>query len=89
VLTRFVDRSRVTIEELRQAIDDDDAAGAALLAHRLKGNSVLVGALRLGAGAGRVYELAVEHRLADARGLVAELGPTLELTATQFNVPVG
>ncbi|MCG2582983.1 PAS domain-containing hybrid sensor histidine kinase/response regulator [Massilia sp. TS11] len=81
LLAIFLDNAAVTITAMQEAAAQNDHASIRALGHRLKSSARAVGAMRL-AGLCARLELGADS-LAEARTLIDDLGPLLQLMQTQ------
>lgn len=72
-LSRFESVIQTSLEELEAAIDGTDAAEITRIAHRLKGASANVSALRLQAHAAEIEKLASAQKLDEVSGCLKQL----------------
>lgn len=82
VVPVFGDEAVVRVEELSEAVAGGDAEAVARLAHRLRGSSAAVGAVRVSSLCSRVEQAAQERRLDSASELVEVLEAELELAVS-------
>lgn len=82
VLQDFLSQSRIDFQQLQQAREQRDAEAAALIAHRMKGASRIVGARGVVAVCERMEAAARRGKMAELGAAAAELGEGLdEITA--------
>lgn len=81
----FLEQCRDKVDQLAAAVATDDCAGAARLAHGLKGSSASVGAQQLAEVSDRLCQAARGDRLEGGEALQAELERTFEVTRIAFS----
>jgi HPt (histidine-containing phosphotransfer) domain-containing protein len=89
IVALFRTRARTAIHEITEAIEADEPAAAARLAHGLKGSSAVVGAVALAAVAGELGTLLASAGPGDAAGVRAELERTFQATDAAFTSDPG
>lgn len=88
IIGDYLDNGTEVIGTLREALDQEDAAGARTAAHSLKGNSATFGAAKLSQIAADMEEHCRAGRIADAARLLPDIDAAfaevqLELSAEQ------
>ena len=81
VVSGYLDRTPVQVEELKRALVAGDASSAAKTAHALKGSSGTLGALKLAALCGEIEDLAMAEDLARSESLCEQVDAELARTS--------
>jgi HPt (histidine-containing phosphotransfer) domain-containing protein len=85
LVTMFSEQSLTTVSALGHAIRTGDGQGVKRDAHRLKGSSASVGALRMSALCDRLEDAGQRNAFDEASTLLAELERASELTRTSWS----